>query len=229
MENRYVLLLVVFGLIITASLLLYYNTYRTLRTTNVPSISAPVATSTWSTYLNSAYHYAIRYPSDWSVHKVLEEDRAGDTESSFVEAFGPEGLGPVVVRVVKARPSPPQSEQQQVFSYTSKEIAEYGRQAEIEYLSHNPTSYNTHLHPSEIISRTIGGKTAYGFSINGYSEAWPLGGFEGPSLNVTNNYFVFQNDAGDKFIIAYPADDPVAQEIVNSFQFTNATTSTGRN
>lgn len=200
---------------------------KTLKTPDVPTPTADSSVVQWVTYENTKYHYMLSYPADGRVMKINEEEPVGDAESLAVEISGGKSLV-----VVKVQPLPAHlpsyahisEEYAQSISLDLKSFAEYGRNAEMKYLSEHKTTYNSNLNPGGIQSAFIGEQPAYGFSVNGYSEAWPLGGFEGPSLSGINNYYVLQNSEGDKFVVAYPANDPIAQKIVDSFTFTVAST-----
>ncbi len=189
----------------------------------------------WSTYENTKFGYKLRYPKGGNL-KYGERDAVllSDASDLSVYRYAENGMmewGSVQIRAVipsqlEFAPDNRLAEKEKQIAYSdAKSFAIYGLQAEIDYLKNNQTPYNSKLHPSGLLTATIGGRNAYGFRINGFSEAWPLGGFERPVLSATNNYFVFADDAGNKFIIAYPADDPISQQIVDSFRFTNATTS----
>lgn len=180
----------------------------------------------WVAYENTKFHYEINYPTSGSVARIIEEEPVSEKESMEVKVGG-DGYS-IIIKVNPAQlPEYASStpDYAHIVRLSPKAFAEYGLQAEADYLRNNPTPYNNKLQPSGLLTAVIGGRTAYGFRINGFSEVWPLGGFEGPALDAINNYFVVADGEGNKFVIAYPADDPISQQIVDSFRFTGAITS----
>lgn len=213
-------------LLLIGGIFFYIQAHKLLSNSSTSSASSAAP---WITYENTAYNYTLSYPSGSRVVKISEEEPVTDAESLAVEVTG--GRSPVVVKVQPLQTHLPiyahaSEEYLKFISLDLKSFVEYGRNSEIAYLTDHKSTYNANLRPSSIQNTLIGGQQAYGFSINGYSEVWPLGGFEGPALSGTNNYYVIQNSKDDKFIIAYPANDPVAQKIVDSFRFINASNTT---
>ncbi len=234
MEKNHVMLLgVALAALLAIDGLFFWHLDMPRSSTKLPMVQTPTAIRTqdisaWKVYENTKYHYRLKYPPSGFVQKQAEEE-PGEVSASIAVKV-PYGV------VVAAKPlhvssSTVNAEYKPTVSLDLRSFAEYGRQAEINYLrtlpKYNPRNIDVHTerYPSQIQTKEIGGQTAYGFSIKGWSDVWPMGGVESSNWPGYENYFAVESPTGLKFVIAYPAD-PIAQQIVNSFRFTDTATST---
>lgn len=170
------------------------------------------------------YHYKIRFPQDWEVGQVQEEERVGLEESSDVDIrnFKTGEAGSVEIKV-QGISSTIGTSTASTLSHNSlasnlESFAKTEHQKEIDSVSlYSP---DLQIRVGSLQESTFAGKQAFFYNVSYIGEK--RGNVDGGKY--TSNY-LFVESNGVKFLITYSLESNSIrvshpQEIANSFEFT---------
>lgn len=217
MSTKTILFSAFIGIVVVGAgyfLLRTLSSNHTQIATNISS-STPISQSGWKTYENTAFKYRIQYPSSMSVGPLDRYDYITQITQKGEIATG---LVNIIAWRETALTGFSAEENKQFISLDLKSFAEAIRTYQVK--AQNPNIKNKRV--GDLQEMTLVSSTAYSFTL---SESFTNseGGYLIPS-GVTNRYIFLESPDKRKFMIWYPKDDPISQKIVDSFEFTNSST-----
>jgi hypothetical protein len=195
---------------------------------------APVLSDEWLEYKNIKYGYTVKYPPGGAGPRIYSEDPIDAKwnpveKTDDVRVLVPRGIFGVVALNL---PSPersgtiqfagPREEQEHFLTLPLKTFAERIR----EY-NEKQIGAGTKFGPDDravggVEKKTVVGKDAYGFTVS--NMIWlstPIGQILAPGNRDSYMYVFAENSKGKKFLIWYPAHDPVFEQMKDSFEFSD--------
>jgi len=219
-QKKLTIILSVLTIVIAAMALLVAWQNRAPRTVELPLSATErvfVATTTtilneseWSTYENIKYGYRFKYPIQGLLQKTAEMERGILSESADIDLSIPGVGGLLQVSVDRFYPFDLISEVVDNSSTKLEYFTENVHRYQVE--SKNPNFENKQT--GNLFELVFAGKDSYGFTLDGYFEH-PGGGY----VIVGTHRYIITEHSGSKFIIHYPIDDKLAQEVIDSFEF----------
>jgi hypothetical protein len=206
------------------------------------SVSVPIPPqSDWTIYENTASKYRIQYPSinmevapldaydyvtpitdkseidiQYSGKYPVNYDAYTPSTPTYVFPY----VG-IIDWVIRGYTGLSADEKQKLEEYQKPILLDLKSFAETERMysvsDQNPNIRNRQV--GDLQEMTFASSTAYSFTLSG--EAVRAVGSRPPS-NVTYRYVFFESPTKEKFMMWYPANDPISQKIVDSFKFTDA-------
>lgn len=196
-------------------------------TDSTATATSTTDTASWQTYTNTQYGYTLNYPEDVLLQPVAEEERLPVTESgSIVMGLG----GTSGVRVgIYAWVSVPVGintvdnpnyeinkgtiENNQIIKLDLRSFSKALRQRVVD--DKNSSLPNKNI--GELEEIIFAGRTAYAVTVSGYS-----GGY-GFSTGDPFKY-IYLDDGNHKFVLQYSLKGGLSKQIIETFKFTQATT-----
>lgn len=180
------------------------------------STSVSISQSEWKTYENTAYHYSVKYPQSWHVGQVLEEDRKTVEESRMVEIFSSSPGGKGYIGITTWNPSEftgtdqASAEFRQSITVDLRSFAEAARQKEMGDKGHILPDKKV----GELQEVVFANQKAFSYVVTGsYNK------YGGDSAD-----YLFLENKDIKFMIYYSLNNSLPQEIADTFEFTNGST-----
>ncbi len=184
----------------------------------------------WRTYKNTAFGYEVHYPDTLSVEPLdrysystpITELEQIDMTSHAPNNKSYVGIIDWVARGYAGLSAEEKQRLAQYQEYLRLDLKTFAEKERLYSLQEpNPNVRNRQV--GELQETTFASSTAYTFTLSGENvravgSAPPKGG--------VYRYIFFENPNGDKFTVWYMEDDPVSQQIVDSFRFTDTATST---
>ena len=179
----------------------------------VPPLSqvAPATTTqtqeSWVAYINSEYHYLVKYPDNAVIQPAEEEERLPVEQSYNIEINMREGRAQI--RAWIKVPEKQNVEFPEINRLAALDLKSFAQNLRDKEDDHNPNFPNKKV--GELQETTFVGYKAYAVSVTGYSD-----GAGGNSYRVV--YFDGKNT---RFVITYSLNGDLSKRIIDTFQFTN--------
>lgn len=208
-------------LVSIVGIFLYIPTHKSSPSNSTQSAAS--STTSWITYENTKYHYQLSYPENGRVS--CEGYEIEPIQECLSLRIGVEGMsGQIAINAEPFAFPNFTSAQRRVLSLNLKSFAEHERTVAIK----DDASKSNLSSSNSLVSSTttIASQVAYGFNNTGRGRIG-VGFFSDGEMGISsemNSYFAIQNKSGDKFIIIFPANNPISQKIVDSFKFTDSST-----
>lgn len=163
----------------------------------------------WLLYENTKYGYKFSYPSNGLLQKTAEMEPDALNESVDID-LGIPGYKTLLQVSIKPFNTFTTSEDTGDNPITLKSFAENVH--ENQKKSTNPNFKDKQV--GSLTKIVFAGEEAYIFALNGHFTS-PSGGY---LITGMHNYVITEH-GGAKFIIHYPINDTIAQEVIDSFEF----------
>lgn len=205
-----------------------------LEFTGAVKVPATVSSNEWLEYKNIKYGYIVKYPQGGTGPKIYSDDPI-DAKWNPVEKTDdlrilvPRGTFGVVALDL---PSPersgtiqfaePREDQERFLSLPLKTFVQ-----RIRDYNEKQIGTKTKFGPDDRVvgnleKKIIAGKEAYGFtSSNTIWFGTPIGQILVPGNRDSYLYVFAENSKGKKFLLWYPANDPIFEEMKNTFEFSD--------
>lgn len=212
-ENEVIIILI--AVAITVSGLFIWRVLGISKEPPAPPVSQNI---TWNTYSNTVHEYKISYPPEVMIAPIAEMDSRQIDKIDDLEVFVPGKITALFVTVLTPYTNASGAvamERMKLINLPLRQFAETLRQYQI--TDRNPAIHGKQV--GNLEEDSIGGRRAYSFTLTKSFNLGLTGGYALADATVYN-YFFTENRNGEKFIIHYPMDDSLSEQMRNSFVFT---------
>lgn len=211
-NNIFTIGIAIIAIVATVGFFVWTKTNNQSSSVNPMSISQ----SGWKVYENTAYHYSMKYPQSWNLGQVQEEERGGVEVSREMIVFLPGGKG--VVGVTTWDPSvfkitdQASAELHKTITVDLRLFAEAARQKELS--DKNPNFPNKEV--SDLQETLFADQKTFSYAVTNSTD----------SYGSSNDRYLFLEKNSIKYEVYYSLDFNLPQEIADTFEFTNSSTTT---
>ncbi|PIS43158.1 hypothetical protein COT23_02860 [Candidatus Kaiserbacteria bacterium CG08_land_8_20_14_0_20_50_21] len=223
MSTKVISFFVLAGIIVVCA---WYFLLRTPSSNHIPittniSPSKLIFQSGWETYENTAFKYRVWYPNSMSVGPLdqynyitpITEQNQIIIIKDDLAPYSYNNLSYVVIKITSLKGLG--IEEKKLINQDLKSFAEAKRVSLL-----NGVDPTIKIQAGKLQKMNFASSSAYFFDLSDDFELATAGsGY--PPPGISNRYVFFENSNKDKFVIWYPLNDNLSQEIVNTFEFTD--------